>query len=176
MGAQLVGRVFVFAAANDMKPTEFRLLTFMAHTALDSARPPLYFGSRERSAYGIGRMVEDDRDDLTIQERNDRAAAFQAVKVATQGLIRLGAIERVQRGRLGHRATFALTFRGTEFLPLESREFLPHFGTESLPPGVGETYPQGTTEEPQEEQPPRTPRLTQAPHLSPVDNPNQERP
>lgn len=172
MGAQLVGKVFVFAAANDMKPTEFRLLAFMAHTALDSDNPPRYFGSREMSAFGIGRMVEDDSPNLTDQQRSDRSAAFQAVKVATQGLVRMGAIERLQRGRLGHRATFALTFRGTESLPLQSTESLPRFGTESLPPGVGQTYPQGTTEEPPEEQASTNTSAYPSTSPAPVDNPN----
>jgi hypothetical protein len=175
MGAQLVGRAIAFAAVNELKPNEFRLLVFMSLTALDTGQPPRYFAKREASAYGIGRVVADLADGLTEQQHAARDAAFQAVKVATQGLVRSGAIERLQRGRQGHRAEFALRFRGTKSLPLESREFLPLQSTESLPTGVGRAYPQGTTEEPQEELPRRTPRFTEASHLQPVDNDEQER-
>lgn len=174
MGAQLVGRAIAFAAMNDLKPNEYRLLVFMSYTAIDSDQPPRYFAAREESAFGIGRMIADktttDPSALAARE-----AAFKAVKLATQGLVRLGAIDRVERGRNGHRAVYALTFRGTNSVPLKGTNSVPLRGTNSVPLGGRIPSPLGTTEEPQEELHRRTPRFTDASHLQPVENSEQER-
>lgn len=174
MGAQLVGKAFAFAVATSLKPNEKTLLIWMAFTALDSDQPPRYFASREESAYGLGRMVADRNtsDPVALAER---ASAFQLVKVATQGLVESGAIERVERGRSGHRAVFALTFRGKGALPIERKSRLPRNSKPSLPDGVSATYPLGTTDESQEELPGRTPRFTQAPRLRSVDNTDERK-
>ncbi|GAA4145337.1 hypothetical protein [Leifsonia shinshuensis] len=169
MGAHLVGKAFAFAAANDLKPNEFRLLIFMALTALDSDQPPRYFASREESAYGLGRMVED-KTTLDPRAIGARDAAFWAVKTAVQGLVKSGAIERKQRGRNGRRAEFVLTFRGGQSHHQKGGESHPGWGGDSHLEGVGNSTPQGTTEEPQEELQRRTPRFTEASHLQPVDN------
>jgi hypothetical protein len=114
-----VSAAFVFAARVPLKPNEARLLLFMAHTALDTDKPPRYFASREASALALGRMVPDapdllDPDSARIEA--ERAAAFQRVKIATQGLVSLGAISRIRRGREGSRAEFAITL-GTQNVP-----------------------------------------------------------
>jgi hypothetical protein len=174
MGAQLVGRAIAFAAMNDLKPNEYRLLIFMALTALDTDQPPRYFASREESAFGLGRRVADghttDPDEIAARD-----AAFKAVKLAVQGLVKCGAIERLQRGRSGRRAEFAVTFRGTKSVPLKGTESVPLRGTKSVPAGVRNPSPQGTTDEPQEELGRRTPRFTEASHLQPVDNSDERR-
>jgi hypothetical protein len=141
----------------------------MSLTALDTDQLPRYFAAREHSAVGLGRMVPD-ASGATPEQQADREAAFKAIKIATQGLVRSGAIERLQRGRNGHRAEYALSFRGTENAPLESTETVPLRGTKSVPLGGLNPSPQGTTEEPLEELPRRTGRFTQAPYLEPVDN------
>jgi len=184
MGAQLVGQAVVFAARADLKHTEARLLNFMALTALDSGTPPTYFAARESSALALGRIVPDqpnaddpDREDI----EKSRAAAFEAVRVATQGLVRTGAIRNVRRGREGQRAEYALTLgpvenlegeedRGRKILPLGPRKILPLRSRKFLDTGAGNSCPQGTTEEPLQEQHPgrRSPRATTSP--VPVEN------
>lgn len=161
MGAQLVGKAFTFGVEHDLNPNEMRLLTWMALRALDKDQPPRYFAAREESAYGLGRRVPDepapdDPDHDRLQQQ--RAAAFQSVKVAIQGLAKKGAIRRARRGREGQRAEYILAFdepagqtESRTGLPLESRTGIPHSELSALPAGVGRAYPQGTTEEPQGE-------------------------
>lgn len=171
MGAQLVGRAIAFAAQNDLKPNEFRLLVFMALTALDTDQPPRYFASREESAYGLGRMVEDKfaTDPRAVSARD---AAFWAVKVAVQGLVKAGAIERKQRGRNGRRAEFVLTFKGGQSHPQKSRESHPRWGGDSQREGGGDATPQGTTDEPPDDQTPTNTPAYPSTSPAPVDNPN----
>ncbi|MFC7927690.1 hypothetical protein [Microbacterium laevaniformans] len=112
MGANLVGRVFAYRAVVPvLNPTEFELLTYMALTALDSGQPPIYFDSREASALALGRIVpnavQPEDPDFDEVDR-ERTAAFQRVKVAVQGLIALGAIQRVRQGGNGRRAEYAI--------------------------------------------------------------------
>jgi hypothetical protein len=171
VGAQLVGKAFAFASRVALKPNEKLLLLWMSLTALDSDTPPKYFAARESSALALGRMVPDAPDpqdpDATSIEA-ERNAAFQRVKLATQGLVKAGAIRNVRRGREGSRAEFVLIF-GTESVPLESTESVPLSGSESVPPGGRNPYPQGTTEEYKEPHPGSTsPR--RAPHFRSVDN------
>ncbi|WP_434316380.1 hypothetical protein [Leifsonia sp. P73] len=106
MGAQLVGKAFAFGMTHSLTGNEFRLLAFMAHTALDSDRPPRYYGSRERSAYGLG-FVLPDHDD-TPEAAKARRSAFEVVRRATAALLDAGAITRVRSGRAGQRAEFTI--------------------------------------------------------------------
>ena len=178
MGAQLVGQAFIFAARVPLKPNEFRLLLWMAHRALDSDKPPRYFAARESSALALGRIVPDQPDPFDPDAdaiNREREAAFQRVKIATQGLVRVHAIRSVRRGREGARAEYAIAFDGMltitpsrENVPLEGTENVPLSGLQNVPSPVRNTYPQGTTEEYKE---PATgeisdPALT---HVHPVD-------
>ncbi|MEO7017241.1 MAG: hypothetical protein ABI067_11975 [Leifsonia sp.] len=176
MGAQLVGKAFVFASRVALKPNEKLLLIWMSHTALDSDRPPRYFAAREASALALGRMVPDapDPDASNAPEiQAERLAAFQRVKIATQGLVKAGAIRNVRRGREGTRAEYALTFgaqlNGTNSVPLESSESVPLSESESVPRQGRNPYPQGTTEDYKEQHSGKS-RHPASPHFAPVDN------
>ncbi|MEY9851251.1 hypothetical protein ABH923_000929 [Leifsonia sp. EB41] len=180
MGAQLVGRAIAFQANNDLKPNEYRLLVYMAHTAKDADQPPRYFASREASAFGIGRMVPDEPD--LVDPRHDqkcaeRKAAFQAVKVAVKGLVDVRAIKQLRAGAEGVRAEYALTFEG---LSLEGRK--------SLQAEVGNSYRKRRDSKPvafeiptpQEYQEPQEPTRGEispkrASHLQPVDNSDERK-
>ncbi|NEN06333.1 hypothetical protein G3T36_10640 [Diaminobutyricibacter tongyongensis] len=176
MGAQLVGKAFAFASRVTLKPNEKLLLLWMSLTALDSDNPPRYFAARESSALALGRMVPDappQGDPNAPAIEAERAAAFQRVKIATQGLVQAGAIRNARRGREGTRAEYVLTF-GTESVPLESTENVPLSGSESVPPRGRNPYPRGTTEE-HKEQPSGESRHPAPPHFWPVDNSKGER-
>lgn len=183
MGAQLVGQAFVFASKVSLKPNETRLLLWMCLHALDSDRPPRYFAARESSAFGLGRRVPDipdplDPDAAAIEAA--RLAAFQRVKMATQGLVKAHAITRLRRGREGTRAEFAITldgsvvvarpsFESTQDVPPESTQDVPPSDLFNVPPRGRQTYPQGTTNEYKEPSTGkyRDPALT---HLQPVES------
>jgi hypothetical protein len=171
VGAQLVGKAFTFAAEKALKPNEVKLLLWMSLIALDADTPPRYFGARESSAFGLGRKIPDapnELDPAAEAKHLEREAAFYAVKIAVQGLVAAGAIQRLKRGREGTRAEFALTY-GRESLPLERRKFLPLSGVDSLPASGGNSSPQGTTNEPQETTQRETPSM-QRTSLAPVEN------
>jgi len=172
VGATLTGEAFAYAArehavGRPLPHNERLLLLFMAHTALDADKPPRYFGSRERSAVALGRMVPDeppadqpDRDRLMRERHN----AFSLVKSATRGLVDRGAIERVRVGRAGQRAEFVLRFPGnsaagpsmplrrTSSMPLWGAASDPCRGTQGMPPrrtpGTSEDKGEGVTEVP----------------------------
>lgn len=113
MGLRLIGEAFAFGTRADLSGNEFRLLLHMAYTARDTDTPPIYFARREESAFALGRMVPDSPapdDPQREQIEAERAAAFQAVKVAVAGLVRSGAIERRTVGGKGRRAVYAMTF------------------------------------------------------------------
>lgn len=165
MGASLTGAVFVYmareqAAGRALPPNERVLLLFMAHTARDTDVPPRYFGSRERSAMGLGRTVPDAPmlDDPEFdQKTRERDNAFSAVKTAIRGLVERGAIERLRRGRAGQRAEFAIRaqnralsrgeldapVRSMPVAPLEGSVPVPLWGATSAPPRIT----RGTSEE-----------------------------
>jgi hypothetical protein len=154
VGAALTGEAFAYAArehaaGRPLTHNERLLLLFMAHTALDADKPPRYFGSRERSAVALGRMVPDepavDHPERSERQR-ERHNAFSAVKTATRGLVQRGAIERLHSGRAGRRAEFALRFhgglaRGAPDLPLSGAVNTLHGGMADLPPGGGFNMP-----------------------------------
>jgi hypothetical protein len=116
MGAQLARLAYAWAVDRTVKPNEMRLLVFMALTALDADNPPRYFASRESSAVALGRRLPErvEESDPTFSSvEKERDAAFSRVKVATQGLVKSGAIRNVKRGREGQRAEYALTFQSS---------------------------------------------------------------
>lgn len=179
MGAQLVGRAFAFAATSRLTQSERLVLLFMAYTALDADKPPRYFASREQTAIALGRMVPDavsPDDDRFAEVEAERTAAFQRVKLAVQGLVKAGAIERVRRGREGQRAEFVLVFGsvengehlGTHSVPLDGTHSVPLSESDSVLQQVRDPYPQGTTQEHKEPSPGITspPRVS---HVAPVD-------
>lgn len=151
----LTGEAFAYAArehaaGRPLAHNERLLLLFMAHTALDADRPPRYFGSRERSAVALGRMVPDEPSlDMADRDRlmRERQNAFSLIKTATRGLVERGAIERVRSGRAGQRAEFVLRFPGAVHLVASSvplgrsanvtpwgASSAPHRGVPAIPP------------------------------------------
>ena len=98
-------QLIAYAVDVPLKQNEYRLLLSMALTALDGDQPPRYFDSREASALAIGRRVADE---VPGQPDAERLAAFEAVKVATRGLVNLKAIERVKTGHRGQRSEYAV--------------------------------------------------------------------
>lgn len=164
MGARLTKRAYLYAIDVPLNPNEFRLLCWMAMTAIDDDDTPRYFDSRESSALALGRRVVDggygDENDQL-----EREAAFQAVKVALNGLVALGAIDRVVTGRNGRRSEYALildaiasakTPEGVKRRASKvGRTYRQRYveptakGRPNLPPRVGPAYPQGTTQETQ---------------------------
>lgn len=107
MGAGLVGRALAYGVEIQLNPNEFRLLVGMCLTALDADQPPRYYDSREASALILGRRVPDFAPDDEPTEL-ERDAAFKAVKVALNGLVKLGAIKRFRVGGNGRRAVYDL--------------------------------------------------------------------
>lgn len=167
MGARLVKLTYVYAADIPLNPSEFRLLIWMSMTALDDDPTPRYFDSRESSALALGRRVVDDGygDE---EDQRERAAAFEAVRVALKGLVALGAVDHIKRGRNGHRSEYAI--RLDVLASRQSAEFTkrrakvrPKPGSAwtqtQVEPGLkprpdlgsnpGSACPSGTTEEPQ---------------------------
>ncbi|NQX11830.1 hypothetical protein HQQ80_09365 [Microbacteriaceae bacterium VKM Ac-2855] len=127
MGAQLVGRAFVFAADHRLTGNEMRLLLWMARTALDGDDQPRYFASREESAFGLGDRLPEEpdpavADDASRAARAVRAASFQRVKVAVNGLVAKGAISVLRRGREGQRAEY-LVLPGVGRLPGSAKRY-----------------------------------------------------
>jgi len=186
MGAGLVKSAYAYACDVPLSPNEFRLLAFMALTALDREERPRYFDSREASALGLGRRIVDEGQG-TDAEKRERAAALEAVKVALRGLVSVGAIVRVRGGRSGQRAEYALvldvatsrstlefrrraaegrTFRGKKVPPSPKRRTV-------LPSVEGGTFPQGRTQETQGQTPGNTsPEATTS--RAPVDSEARE--
>lgn len=157
MGARLVKRAYIYAVDVPLTPNEFRLLNWMALTALDEDITPRYFDSRESSALALGRRVVDDGygDD---DDQRQRAAAFEAVKVAQRGLVSLRAVTRIKNGRNGQRTEYAIhldvavTRTTDEYARRASKEgrTFPQRkvqpsakGRADLPAGEGSTFPQG---------------------------------
>ncbi len=184
MGARLVGLAYIYAIDIPLNPNEFRLLCWMAMTALDDDPTPRYFAAREASALALGRRVVDDGygDD---NDQLERDSAFQAVKVALNGLVAMGAIDRVVTGRNGRRSEYAIRLDAVasattpevikRLASKVGRTYRQGYagptpkGRANLPPKVGRTYPQGTTEEPQE-QTTGTTSTSSTTSLAPVDS------
>lgn len=182
MGAQNVSQAFLWAADRQEDaldpaeapptPNEMRLLIWMSLHALDRDIPPRYFMRREGTAVAFGRKIPDEPDPESPDAedvRRERAAAFQRIKIATQGLVKKGAIRRVRRGREGVIAEYALIFGGTSHVPLIGTPDVPLSESPRVPHSVRDAYPQGTTEEQQDKGRGRTPGPA-APHLHPVES------
>jgi hypothetical protein len=134
MGANLVGRAIAYAVDVPLQPNEFRLLVGMCLTALDSDTPPRYFDSREASALVLGRRVPDHSPGNDAASR-ERAAAFQSVKMALAGLVKVGAIKRARAGGNGRRAEYTIV--------LDLPTSLSTAEVRRRTAGVGRTYPSG---------------------------------
>jgi len=109
MGARLVGEVMAYQVEVPLNFNEYRLLVAMALTALDGAPDDdraarRYFDSREAMSLALGRRVPDSGAGGNAER--ERAAAFEAVRVALSGLVELGAVKRLKSGRAGQRAEF----------------------------------------------------------------------
>jgi hypothetical protein len=174
VGARLVEKAFACIAERDrvnaapLTPNAKILLLWMAEKAMDNDPSPRYFGSRDLSAYGMGRFL----DDLTPEPR--RRSAYEIVRRATQELVQKGLIQRVKSGRQGQRAEFSFEFRvppeDQQIVVPESNELLPLQHNKSLDPGTTNRWAQGTTDEPiQELDPGTTGADTQTISLAPVD-------
>lgn len=167
MGARLVKLTYVYAADIPLNPSEFRLLVWMSMTALDDDPTPRYFDSRESSALALGRRVVDDGYGDEADQR-ERAAAFEAVRVALNGLVALGAVDRVKTGRNGRRSEYAIrldvlasrasaefTKRRSKVRPKPGSAWTQSQGEPGLKARVGldskpgSPCPSGTTKEPQ---------------------------
>lgn len=164
-----------FAAEQDLKPNEFRLLMHMCLLAVDDATPPKYWASRERSAWALGHPVPLADDDE--EAARERRAGFQLVKVATRGLLDKAAIYRLSAGRAGRQAEFEIrVLPAVDALGLWYAKRTPG-STDSVPAGVRGPYPVGyvghtpeeKSREVEEKQEEKTAHHTGAPHLWAVD-------
>jgi hypothetical protein len=99
-----------YALWGDLPDGAFRLLAFMAVTALDEDTPR-YFGGRESLAYGMGWAVEDASatDPAAIAKRE---SAFKSVKRLTGILKKAGAIHVLRAAAPGRTAEYGLNLRG----------------------------------------------------------------
>lgn len=96
MGAQNVAKVF--AHWRHLSHREARALLFMANTALDADKPPVYFGGWEAVAAALGLDCEGKRHNSKEQFRRTIA-----------GLVASGAVVSSGQAKLGVRAEYALT-------------------------------------------------------------------
>ncbi|KAA9105016.1 hypothetical protein [Microbacterium rhizomatis] len=183
MGVRLVKLAYLYALDIPLKPNEFRLLGWMSMTALDDDTTPRYFDSREASALAIGRRVVDDGYGDEADQR-ERAAAFEAVRVALAGLVAIGAVDRISMGRNGRRSEYAIRLdaiasRSTsEFAKRAPNPGRTWFQTQvepgpkprtDLAPNPDATCPSGIPRN-NEEQEPGTTSSHSAISLAPVDN------
>lgn len=105
---------FAYAARVPLRPNEKILLLYMALVSLDQDSPPRYFGAREESAFALGRLVPDAPDSSAVADEefkrveDERKAAFAAVRSAIDGLVKIGAVDRVRHANGARRAEFAL--------------------------------------------------------------------
>ena len=94
MGAGNVKAAFVHWG--DLPGGPFRLLVYMALRTKDGDKHPQFWGGREDLAFGLGRRVPEERDEVS---RKAREAAFKALKDAMAVLTRRGAGRVVERAR-----------------------------------------------------------------------------
>lgn len=163
MGAQLVA--LVLTRWTHLPDTAFRILIRMALTALDAktegrdGRPPnppnLYFGGRDPLAMSLRREFPTGDSEAA---RKARKNIYGDVRKATAELIKAGAIELVDTGRVirhGHAQTYRLTLApfmtGGVLSPPSGRGDNPSSGGVLSPPEGGSTTPPRSSEEPEEE-------------------------
>lgn len=111
MGASNVALVFAYWGALPGAP--FRLLTFMALTALDADDPPRFWGGRDALAQALGRSVppepdDDDDSDEAAAVRRQRKRAHEAVRIGLKELVATGAVTVAKEARAGRRAEYRL--------------------------------------------------------------------
>lgn len=181
MGAQLVRLAFVVGPRHELSSRAFRLLTWVALTALDGDSPPRYFGKRETSAVGLGLTVEDapDPSDPNYAEiERVRSNAFKQVQKAFAELVAAGLVQRVGHARAGRTSVYTLHLgatgiaraeargtssvpldRGTSSVPLELKHHDPE-GDHHSPPQVDRLGPLRGTTTVRTGVPPRSPQGT----------------
>ena len=108
MGAQNVGKVFAYWRHLGHK--EARALTFMALTALDADKPPVYFGGWAAVAEALG--LDPDKK---------HASASEVFRKTLAALVKAGAVVSSGHARQGVRAEYALALDpAVTFAPLDS--------------------------------------------------------
>lgn len=147
MGAGLVGRALAYGADIQLNPNEFRLLVGMCLTALDADSPPRYYDSREASALILGRRVANATPEDEDAER-EREAAFKAVKVALNGLVKVGAVKRLRVGGNGRRAVYGMVLDTTASLATVEHRRRQVAGRRASPAGVRRASQLGDCERP----------------------------
>jgi hypothetical protein len=91
----------------------FRLLVYMALRSIDDDNPPQFWGGREELAHALGRVVppepaKNDSSARAQQFRKQRAADFEAVKVALRPLAAVSVIVLSRRAGGGLPACYDL--------------------------------------------------------------------
>jgi hypothetical protein len=147
MGYQNIS--LVFAHWGHLHNTPFRLLTYMAFRARDTDVPPKFYEGREACAVALGRMTPaepapGDTSRRAEEYRKARRADFEAVRVATQALVKAGAISvsRLPGPRQTTAYVLSLTPSSVQAEPAEQpRVSLPTAQDESGN-DPGQSYPQ----------------------------------
>ena len=145
MGAGNVKAAFVHWGGLPGGP--FRLLVYMALRTKDGDKHPQFWGGREDLAFGLGRRVPEERDEVS---RKAREAAFKALKDAMAVLTRRGAVRVVERARPGRNAVYEINLdpphdgeRGTETVPCEPVDNPPVEPVDNPDMGHGNPPPNG---------------------------------
>jgi len=172
-----IGNVrLVWAEWTHLPDRSFRALSWMAYRTKDEDVPPMFWGGREELAFALGRKVPPephpaDTTPRAVEHRRQRAADFEAVKVAVRGLTSKGAILLVRKASGSAPAVYSLHLAepgkgepsppGRVSLPLGKdsptpggRVILPDLG------GVGGETEKRTKEERDEEQEPNSSNVT----------------
>lgn len=110
MGAKNVKTVYANWA--HLRDGPFRLLVFMANTALDSDVEPRYWGGREALAIALGRFRRIAGGRTPEEEARERDAAYLAVKRALRQLKNSGAITTLNVAGPGTRSDYRLNLDG----------------------------------------------------------------
>lgn len=101
MGAQNVAKVF--AHWRHLGHKEARALAFMANTALDADKPPVYFGGWVAVAEALG-----------LDPHGKRSSASEVFRKTLAALVKAGAVVSSGQARLGVRAEYALALDPAE--------------------------------------------------------------
>lgn len=113
MGARLVAEVY--ERWSHLPHHAFRVLAYMALTALDGADEPLYYGGRERLAGALGvPMTDVDPHAAALAHRR----AFKALDRAMRSLYVAGCVAQVGRPAPGRNSTYRLDLKA-ERTPLD---------------------------------------------------------
>ena len=108
MGAANVAACYaMWGAELRTKHAAFRLLTFMANTALDTDDKPRFWGGRDALVYALGHTLPDVDDDSEAAKKQ-RRSLYESVRQNLAELAAAGAIEQLVHARQGQRAEYAL--------------------------------------------------------------------